>query len=75
MDSYLIRDDMAFVSADGDYGQGVIVFNPDLLNDEQWEKLTDMHDNDRAAYVEAILLGNDEEVARIEHDNFGEVEA
>ena len=68
MDSYLIRDDMAFVSADGDYGQGVIIFEPDLLTDEQWERVTDLHDSDRADYVSAILTGNEEAIAEFEKE-------
>ena len=68
MDSYLIRDDMAFVSADGDYGQGIIIFEPDLLTDEQWERVTDMHDSDRATYVSAILTGDEEAIAEFEKE-------
>ena len=72
MDSYLIRDDMAFVSADGEYGQGVIVFEPTLLNNNQWEMLTDMAARDRADYVAAILSRNNVAVCEIEMENFGE---
>ena len=75
MDSYLIREDAAYVSMDGNYGQGVVVFEPDLLTDEQWEKVTDMHDNDRAMYIVAILNGDETAIAEIEEENFGEVEA
>ena len=55
MDSYLIYEDKAFVTMDGDYGQGVVVFDPDALTDRQWENVTDMRDNDRAVYIVAIL--------------------
>ena len=55
MGSHLIYEDKAFVSMDGDYGQGVVVFEPDALTDRQWENVTDMSDNDRAVYIVAIL--------------------
>ena len=55
MDNYLIYEDKAFVTMDGDYGQGVVVFDPDALTDNQWENVTDMRDNDREVYIVAIL--------------------
>lgn len=63
-----IREDAAWVSMDGEYGQGVVVFDPDELTDDQWEKLTDMHDGDRAEYVVAIINGDDERVKEMEEE-------
>lgn len=56
----------AYVTADGEYGQNVIVFEPDALTDMQWEMLTDMHPSDRAEYVVAIINGDEERVKEME---------
>ena len=72
MDSYLIREDAAYVSMDGNYGQGVVVFEPDLLTDEQWEKVTDMNDNDRPVYIVAILQDDKDTIADIESELAGD---
>ena len=72
MDNYLIREDSAFVSMDGEYGQGVVVFEPDLLTDQQWENVADMSSLDRAMYVVAILNGDEEAIKDIEKENFWE---
>ena len=72
MDNYLIREDSAFVSMDGEYGQGVVVFEPDLLTDQQWENVADMSSSDRAMYVVAILNGDEEAAKDIEKENFWE---
>ena len=58
-----IREDAAWVSMDGEYGQGIVVFDSDEINDDQWEKLTDMHGADRATYVVAII-NEDEDAIR-----------
>lgn len=63
-----IHEDMAFVSMDGDYGQGIIVFDPDLLTEEQWDNMTELHDNDRAVYVAAILQNDTTVIEEIEAD-------
>lgn len=55
-----------YVTADGDYGVGVITFDSDLLTDEQYDLFTEMSSSDRPSYVVAILDGDEEEVARIE---------
>ena len=68
MDSYLIREDAAWVSMDGEYGQGVVVFESDLLTDEQWEKVTDMNDSDRPVYIVAILQDDKDTIADIEQE-------
>ena len=75
MDSYLIREDAAFVSMDGDYGQGIVVFEPDALTDEQWEKVTDMSDGDRAMYIVAILQDDKEVIEDLERELAGEYPA
>jgi len=68
MDSYLIREDAAWVSMDGEYGQGVVVFESDLLTDEQWEKVTDMSASDRPVYIVAILQDDKDTIADIEQE-------
>lgn len=50
-----IREDAAWVSMDGEYGQGIVVFDSDELTDEQWELVTDMHPADRAVYIVAVI--------------------
>ena len=75
MDSYLIREDAAWVSMDGEYGQGVVVFESDALTDEQWEKVSDMHPADRATYIVAVVQDDADAIKEIEEENFGEVEA
>lgn len=63
----------AYVTADGNYGgDDIILFDPNALNDNQWEMLTDMADSDRLVYVKSILDKNDVAVRAIEMDNFGE---
>ena len=75
MDSYLIREDAAWVSMDGEYGQGVVVFESDALTDEQWEKVSDMAPADRATYIVAVVQDDADAIKEIEEENFGEVEA
>lgn len=68
MDNYLIYEDKAFVTMDGDYGQGVVVFDPDGLTDRQWENVTDMRDNDRAVYIVAILNNDMDTIKDLEEE-------
>lgn len=68
MDNYLIYEDKAFVTMDGDYGQGVVVFDPDALTDRQWENVTDMRDNDRAVYIVAILNNDMDTIKDLEEE-------
>ena len=75
MDSYLIREDAAYVSMDGNYGQGIVVFEPDLLTDEQWEKVTEMNDNDRPVYIVAILQDDKDTIEDLERELAGEYPA
>jgi hypothetical protein len=51
----------AWVSADGSYGiGGIIVFDENLLTEEQWENLNDnVRENEKYIYVLAILNGED----------------
>lgn len=63
-----IYEDKAFVSMDGDYGQGVVVFDPDALTDRQWENVTDMNANDRAMYIVAILNNDMDTIKDLEEE-------
>ena len=63
-----IREDAAWVGMDGEYGQGIVIFDADELTDMQWEHLTDMHAGDRAEYVVAIINGDDERVKEMEEE-------
>ncbi len=57
---YLNADMVAWVTDDGSYGVGpVVVFDPDMLTDEQWEVLSSLNDNDRIEYTLAVLNGED----------------
>lgn len=63
----------AWVATDGSYGGGEpLVFDSNKLTDEQWERLTDMADGDKYAYVKFIIEGHDMNVREIEMENFGE---
>ena len=56
---YLNTKLVAWVTDDGSYGVGAVaVFNPDMLTDEQWERLANLSDYDRLAYVQAVIDGN-----------------
>ncbi|NBW11605.1 MAG: hypothetical protein EBR82_26600 [Caulobacteraceae bacterium] len=56
---YLNANMVAWVTDDGSYGVGsVSVFDPDMLTDEQWERLANLSDYDRLAYVQAVIDGN-----------------
>lgn len=59
-----------FVTADGEYGEGVITFDGQDLTGKQFELLTEMHPTDRLGYVLAILNGDVVETARFE-DEYG----
>lgn len=67
-----------WISADGEYGKGVLTFDEDLLTDDQFQLFTEMHHTDRAPYVVSILDGDEERTASIEAeyglDNDGEQE-
>lgn len=67
-----------YITADGEYGAGVLTFDGDLLTGEQFSLMMEMHATDRAPYVVSILDGDEEETARLEAeyrlDNDGEQE-
>ena len=63
-----IYEDKAFVSMDGDYGQGIVVFDPDALTDRQWENVTDISANDRAVYIVAILNNDMDTIKDLEEE-------
>ena len=63
-----IYEEKAFVSMDGDYGQGIVVFDPDALTDRQWENVTDMNANDRAVYIVAILNNDMDTIKDLEEE-------
>lgn len=51
---------MAYVSEYGNWGQEqVLVFDKDLLTEEQWEVLDVLTDYDKMPYVKAIINGED----------------
>ena len=68
MTNYWEKD---FVTADGEYGVGVITFDSADLTDKQYNLFTEMHSSERLEYVVAILNENGEEVARIESEYEG----
>lgn len=49
---------MAYVSEYGNYGaEKVLVFEGTDLTGSQWETLSELNDNDKFDYVDAILRG------------------
>ena len=61
--------EVAWASDDGSYGgEGLIVYNPEDLTDEQRSLLTDMYDYTRVEYIMACLDGDEEQIAVIEAD-------
>jgi len=61
-----------YVTADGEYGVGVITFDSADLTDKQYDLFTELHDSQRLDYVLSILNGNKEETARIETEYLGQ---
>jgi hypothetical protein len=61
--NFTIYSEVGFVSSDGSYGvDEVIVFDPNLLTDDQWEMVNDeLGDTDRIGYIEACLNGKEAE--------------
>ena len=68
MTNYWEKD---FVTADGEFGVGVMTFDSADLTDKQYNLFTEMHSSERLEYVVAILNENGEEVARIESEYEG----
>lgn len=51
---------MAYVSEYGNWGQEqVLVFDENILTEEQWENLDILPDRDKMSYVKAIINGED----------------
>lgn len=65
---FSIHEDKAFVSMDGDYGQGIVVFDPAALTDMQWERVADMHESDRSVYIVAVLQNDTTVIKDMEED-------
>lgn len=61
-----------YVTADGDYGVGVITFDSADLTDSQYDLFTELHHSERLGYVLSILNGDKEEAARIETEHLGQ---
>lgn len=55
MGKYAKWENKAYVSVNGDYGTGVLMFDPIDLDESEWEELGNLHDNDRLNYVEFLL--------------------
>ena len=69
--SYLRFQDFeqAWASDDGSYGaEGIILYNPDDLTEEQRSLLSDMYDYTRVEYIMACLDGDQEQIDAIEAD-------
>ena len=60
-----------YVTADGEYGVGVITFDSADLTDKQYDLFTELHHSERPDYVLSILNGDKEETARIEAEHLG----
>ena len=57
----------AYVTADGTYGVGnIIIFNDNMLTEEQWDVVDNIGDNDRYDYITAVLNGNAKAIAYYE---------
>ena len=61
----------AWVSADGSYGEDdIIVWHPDALTEDEYVTMHNMQARDRLPYVQAILEGDLETVAKF-HEEYG----
>lgn len=51
----------AWVSEDGSfsYNNQLITFDPDLLTEEQWDRLAELSDSERIEYALAVIEGDD----------------
>ena len=51
----------AWISEDGSWSSNnqLITFDPDLLTEEQWDRLAELSDYDRIEYVMSIIDGDD----------------
>jgi hypothetical protein len=51
-----VINETGWVDTDGSYGVGcLILFDPDDLTPDQWETLSNLGDNSRYDYVQAIM--------------------
>jgi hypothetical protein len=58
--SYEILTRILYVTKDGNYGaDDIIITDLNSLTDEQIEQMSSLSDNDRFAYVQAVLDGQD----------------
>ena len=55
MSSFTSAENTAFVAVSGEYGTGVITFDPSDLTEEEWDEVVSMHESDRFDYVAFIL--------------------
>ena len=54
--AFKIQDSTAWITDDGSYGVGsIITFDESDLTEDQWDILMELNDNDKCAYVEAIM--------------------
>ncbi len=59
----------AWASDDGSYGaEGILIYNPDDLTEEQQALLSDMYDYTRVEYIMACIDGDQERIDEIEAD-------
>ena len=58
----------AYVDANGQYNGGteMLLIDPSLLTDRQWENVDAMHRHDRLDYALAIVNGNSDRTTNIE---------
>ena len=61
--------EQAWACDDGSYGgEGIILYNPDDLTEEQRAIASDMYDYTRVEYIMAVLDGDDEQIEALEAD-------
>lgn len=61
--------EQAWASDDGSYGgEGIILYNPEDLTEQQRSIAADMYDYTRVEYIMAVLDGDDEQVEALEAD-------
>lgn len=59
----------AWASDDGSYGgEGILIYNPSDLTEEQQALLSDMYDYTRVEYIMACIDQDEDRIAEIEAD-------
>lgn len=59
----------AWASDDGSYGgEGILIYNPSDLTEEQQALLSDMYDYTRVEYIMACIDEDEDRIAEIEAD-------